>query len=84
MLVTTNTIKKNQQKQEMNAEADIQVESECQGTVLCITICPVILCFPEYIKNLSTDETTNMRALDIPISLVIHCVCIYDIIYSLA
>ena len=42
------------------------------------------LCFTEYIKNLSTDETTNMRALYIPISLVIHCVCIDDIIYSLA
>ena len=68
----------------MNAEADIPVESERQGSFLCITTFLVILCFPEYIIIPITDETTNMRALDIPISLVIHCVCIYDIIYSLA
>ena len=84
MLVTTTTTTKNQQKQEMNAEADIQVESERHGSVLCITTCPVILCFPEYIKNLSTDETTNMSALYITISLVINFLYIDDIICSLA
>ena len=68
----------------MNAEADIPVESERQVLFLSITTCPVDIFSPEQRINPIPHETTNMRALDIQKSLVIHCLCIDDIRGSLA
>ena len=60
------------------------MESERQGSVRSITTWPVLIFSPEQNINPSTYETTNMRALDIQKSLVIHCLCIDDIRGSLA
>ena len=68
----------------MNAEEDITVEPERQGSVLSTTTCPVIIISPEQIITTSIHNTANMRALDIHKSLIIHCLCIGDITGYLA
>ena len=83
MLVTPTTIRKKEQKQETNAEADIPLESEHQESVLSINTCPVILHSPGHIITPSTHKTTNTRALYIQQSLVIQCLCIDKITVSL-
>ena len=83
MLVTNITVIVFQQEQETNAESNITVESERQVSVPSITTCLLILCSPEQIIFICTHDTLNMRALDIQQSLLIHCLCIDDITYSL-
>ena len=68
----------------MNAEADIPVKSEHQGSFLSIITFTVILHSLENILTPRTHETKNMRSLDIQQSLVIHCLCIDDITVYLA
>ena len=53
MLVTASTIKIFQQEQETNAEAEIPVESERQGSVLSITT------FSIYSSLTRTDNNSN-------------------------
>ena len=84
MLLTTRTIKKIHQEQETNAEENISVEPELQGSVLSITICPFILNSLKQTITPSKHKNTNMRALDIQQSLVTNCLCIYDITVFLA
>ena len=82
ILFKTSTIKKSKRSGE-NAEADIPVESECQGSVLSITTLPVILHSLEQSTTPGIYETTNIRALYIQQLLVTHFLCIDDITGSL-
>ena len=65
-------------------QANIPVESELQRSLLSITTFPVIFCSLEQIIMPSKHEATDMIALYIQQSLVIHCLFIDDITASLA